>query len=223
MRIRESIFLVLSFAVFSGGLLAQDEPKVEIIPYLGYTLSEGVDIQATDIPGDRTVNGLDPTSALSYGFEADLLLGENFYLGFNFSNQDSELQGKIQGEGKLKLTDMSVQNYHGIFGYNVGDSDESMRPYFFGGLGATHYNPDDIEGYSVDGSTRFSTTWGGGVKFYFSENVGARLGARWTPTYINSEASGIWCSPWIGGGCWVLGSPNYSNQFEMSAGLALRF
>jgi opacity protein-like surface antigen len=223
MNIRKKLYFAFIVAVLSGGLFAQKEPKIEIIPFFGYSLSEGVDIDDAEIPGDRTVNRLDPTSGMSYGFETDFLLGENFYLGFNFSNQDSNLQGTVVGEGKQNFTDMSVQNYHGILGYNLGDSDAPLRPYFFGGLGATHYSPGDIEGYSVDSSSQFSSTWGGGVKYYFSDNVGARFGARWTPTYINSDASGIWCSPYIWGGCWVVGNANYSHQFEMSAGLALRF
>jgi hypothetical protein len=161
-----------------GPLFAQDEAKIELIPFIGYTFSDGVPVNPVDVGDGRIVNELIPTSSLSYGFEADVLFGENFFVGFNFGQQQSKLEGKFQGGGKQKFTDMSVRNYHGILGYNFADADSQVRPYFFGGLGATNYSPEDIQGQSVASSTRFSTTWGGGVKFYFSENVGARFGGR---------------------------------------------
>lgn len=46
-------------------------------------------------------------------------------------------------------------------------------------------------GNVIDSSTRFSTTWGGGVKVYPGRNVGLKLTARWTPTYIKSDPGGI--------------------------------
>jgi opacity protein-like surface antigen len=217
------VALALTMVFLSGSLLAQDEPKIELIPFIGYTFSEGVNVEPVDIGNGETVDRLTPASALSYGGEFDLLLGANLYVGFNFSQQDSSLEARVEGAGKRTYTDIAVRNYHGILGYNFGDSDETIRPFFFGGLGATQYSPSDIQGQSVNGSTRFSTTWGGGVKYYMSDNVGVRFTGRWTPTYINSEASGIWCSPWWPWDCWVVGNANYSNQFELSGGLAVRF
>jgi opacity protein-like surface antigen len=202
---------------------AQDEYKIEVSPYIGYTFSEGVDISSTDIGNGERVNRISPTSGLSYGFSFDWLAAENFGLGFNFSQQNSNLEGRIEGSGKRNFTDMKVRNYHGIFTYNMGDEDSQTRPFFFGGLGATQYAPGEIQGNSSDSSTRFSTTWGGGVKFFVSENIGIKGTGRWTPTYIKSDPGGIWCNPWYPWSCWVVGNPNYSHQFEMSAGVTFRF
>lgn len=218
-----SLFMVA--LLVPGSALAQyDEYKIELIPFIGYTFSEGVPVEPVDT-GSGTVNRLNPVSGMSYGFQVDMLASEHFAIGFNFSEQLSDLEGKFSGGGgKQIFTDMKVRNYHGIFTYNFGDADEKARPYLFGGIGATNYSPGDIESYDVDGSTRFSTTWGGGVKFYATDNVGLRFGARWTPTHINTSADGLWCSPWYPwGGCWVVGTANYSNQFEMSGGIVFRF
>lgn len=105
------------------------------------------------------MNRLDPTSGMSQGVEPDLPIGDNFYLGFNFSNQESNLQGIIQGEGRQNFTDMSLQSYCGIFGYNLEQRCEVL-PF---------------------GPRR------------------ACFGAKGTPTYINSDAPGIWCSPCVKG------------------------
>ena len=59
------------------------------------------------------------------------------------------------------------------------------------------------------------------MKFYLAPAVGLKLTARWTPTYIKSSASGYWCDPFYG--CWVLGDPDYSHQFDISGGVTIRF
>jgi len=95
-----------------------------------------------------------------------------------------------------------------------------------GGLGATHYgsvNFTTAAGTSrtTGGNSQFSTTWGAGVKVYPGKNVGLKLGMRWTPTYIKSDATGWWCDPYWG--CYVTGDAQYSNQFEFGGGITLRF
>lgn len=131
----------------------------------------------------------------------------------------------------VKLADTSVDNWHGNFVYNYGDSDARVRPFVFGGLGATHYSPGDISAQfpvlvanqaNIDGETRFSTTWGGGVKFYPAKGFGVKFTGRWTPTYIKSDTGGIWCDPFYPT-CWVVADLDYSNQFELSGGVTFRF
>jgi hypothetical protein len=41
--------------------------------------------------------------------------------------------------------------YHGYFAYNFGESDATVRPYFLGGLGATHYGSLDTPAGSIGG------------------------------------------------------------------------
>jgi hypothetical protein len=62
---------------------------------------------------------------------------------------------------------------------------------------------------------------GAGVKVYGSGKVGARFGARWTPTYIKSDATGYWCDPYWG--CYLTGSAQYANQFDLNGGITVRF
>jgi hypothetical protein len=61
---------------------------------------------------------------------------------------------------------------------------------------------------------------GGGVKIY-RKQVGARLEARYTPTYIKSQATGWWCDDYWG--CYVTEKSQYSTQFELSGGVTVRF
>ena len=113
--------------------------------------------------------------------------------------------------------------------YNWGESDARVRPFIFGGLGWTRYSfgdllvgrPSTAPITSIDSENRFSSTWGGGVKFYFLPNVGARVAVRFTPTLVESDPAGLWCDPFYG--CWQLVDNDYSNQFETSGGITVRF
>ena len=217
------ILLVLALMLSLSPLAMAQDYIMEVTPFFGYTLSEGIDFNPTLIPGGAIVDKITPKSGFAWGFQADVLASEMFAMGFQYSDQSSKLELREVGGPKTEVTDASVRNYHGMFTLNLGDEDAPAKPFIFIGLGATQYSPDDIMGNSVDSNTRFSTTWGGGMKMYMSEHIGARFGVRWTPTYINTDPSGIWCSPYWPGACWVVGNPNYSHQFDFNAGLILRF
>lgn len=151
-----------------------------------------------------------------------VFVSEDWAIGFNFGQQQGKFRGRVRGGADIDFADMDVNNYHGIFTYNFGDEDSEVRPYLFGGLGATQYMPGDIEGVPIDSLTKFSTTWGSGVKLYASDHFGFKGGVRWTPTYMKTTAGGVWCSPWWPT-CWVVGNDHFSHQFELSGGVVVRF
>ncbi len=219
---RSSLMVVLMVAVAGQTLFAQ---SVEITPFYGYTFSEGISFDPQTVVNPLTENStvvdkLVPKSGFSYGAQIDYLVTGHFAVGFQFSDQLSELQVGTEHED-LVLTDMNVRNYHGVFTFNFAE--EGLIPYFFIGLGATQYSFDKFNGNSIEGATKFSSTVGAGLKLMTSEHFGVRLNGRWTPTYINSDPVGIWCSPYWPGGCWVVGKANYSHQFELSGGFVFRF
>ena len=219
--VRTVILTVLLAVGFSPMVEAQG--RIEITPFVGYTLSEGVRFDSQVVAG-VLIDELVPRSGLSYGVQGDYT-ADNWSIGFQYSDQLSELEvgSPTVGVSDRVVTDMNVRNYHGMFTYIFGRGGEPIRPYIFLGLGASNYSFQPIMGNDVMGETRFSSTWGGGVKFYTSEHIGFRASGRWTPTYINSDPGGIWCSPYWPGACWVVGDPNYSHQFEMSGGVILSF
>ena len=215
------VLIAFCFILGSSSLFAQ-EKKFEFNGLLGYTLSEGVNVDLED-EDELHVTRLSPKSAMSYGVGMDFFLSENFSLGFGFGQEQSKLSAHLQGAGDVDVADMDVNNFHGIFTYNFGDEDAPVRPFIFGGLGATNYSPDPIEGYPVASKTRFSSTWGGGLKFFTTDHFGFRAGVRWTPTYINSEFTGFVCSPFWPWDCYAISESNYSHQFEFNGGVVIRY
>lgn len=205
--------VIALFAISSLGF----SQKVEVNPFFGYSFSDGVTIDPTAI-GGQVYNAVNVKSGTSFGVIFGVFVTENVEVGFLWSRQSSKLEG--EGTTTMEFTDMPVSNYHGIVTYNFGDSDAPARPFVFGGLGATVYSPDDVNGTSYDGNSQFSSTWGGGVKVNPGRNVGFTAMARFTPTYIKSDPGGIWCGFY---GCYVLDDAQYSNQFEFSGGVNFRF
>jgi len=143
---------ILLFCALSLQGFSQDK-KVEVTPYIGYTFSEGVDVDiAVSNPEDLyIVNRISPTSGFNWGLQFDYLVTENFSIGFNYADQRSSLEARVQGGEKLEVVDQNLRNYHGIFTYNLGDEDSPMRPFFFGGLGATQYATKETNGLNVEG------------------------------------------------------------------------
>ena len=221
MNLKLTSVIVFMFLSASAVTVSAQDKKIELTGFFGYTLSEGIEGDGVIIDG-TLFNSINPTNALSYGFTFGYFVTENVEVGFLYDQQDSTLE--IKGPTvKEELGDMKVRNYHGIFTYNWGDDRSVARPFLLGGVGATQYSPGDIMGAAVEGNTRFSSTWGGGIKIFPGENVGIQLMGRWTPTYIKSDPGGIWCSPFWPFACWPVSNPDYANQFEFSGGIALRF
>jgi hypothetical protein len=196
---------------------------VEISGTAGWTFSDGVTGTGIVVPGVGSFNSIDPKDAFSWGLRLGFLLNENSEIGFLYNQQATELD--IGGTSTFKLGDLSIHNYHGYFAYNFGDSRAKARPYLLLGLGATQYGTITATAagaqHDIPGNTRFSGTGALGLKVWPSPKFGILFEGRWTPTYIKTDATGWWCDPYWG--CYVTGNAQYSNQFELAGGLALRF
>lgn len=212
--------LILCVLLLASAAGAQDY-KIEVSGYAGWTFSDGVPVNEFVFEG-QSFNTITPKSGSSYGFTFGVFVTENVEIEFALDQQKSALEASGRG-GKREFVDMNINNYHGNFVYNFGDDRDVMRPFMFGGIGATQYKPADVMGLDIESSTRFSSNWGGGIKMYPSRNVGIKIMARWTPTYIKSEPGGIWCSPFWPWGCYQLVDNQYSNQFQLAGGITLRF
>ena len=211
--IRKTILTAMLAALGAATVSAQD-PRVEISGTAGWTFSDGVNVGAID---DSPIR-VDPKDAFSWGARLGFNLTPNTEIGFLFASQATDLEASGIVNASVGQT---IYNYHGYFAYNFGDTDAAARPYILGGLGATQYGSLDTPLGEVGGETQFSSTWAVGLKMFPSPKFGLRLEARWTPTYIKTDPEGYWCDPYWG--CYTVGDAEFSNQYELSGGIIIRF
>jgi len=209
-----TVAVMFALCLIAASAAQAQDPRVEISGTAGWTFSDGVNVGGSDNAPIR----VDPKDAFSWGARLGFNLTPNVELGFLFASQATDLVASGVINRSLPQT---VYNYHGYFAYNFGDTDAAVRPYVLGGLGATQYGSLDTPAGNVGGETQFSTTWAAGLKLFPGKNFGIRLEGRWTPTYIKTDPEGYWCDPYWG--CYTVGDAEYSNQFELSGGIILRF
>jgi hypothetical protein len=216
-------FLTAMLVALAASMASAQDPRVELSATAGWTFSDGVGGNtAVSVPGVGTFDSIGPKDAFSWGARLGFNLSPNVEVGFLFNQQSTKYE--LGGTSNVDLADVSVYNYHGYFAYNFGESDAKVRPYVLGGLGATQYGSVSVTAAGttrdLGGNTQFSSTWAAGVKLFPSPKFGIRLESRWTPT-IKSDSEGWWCDPYWG--CYVVADAQYSNQFELSGGIILRF
>ena len=211
--IRKMAVMFALCLIAASAAWAQD-PRVEISGTAGWTFSDGVNVGAID----ESPIQVGPKDAFSWGARLGFNLTPNTEIGFLFASQATDLE--TTGIINVSIP-QTVYNYHGYFAYNFWDTDAAARPYILGGLGATQYGSLDTPLGEIGGETQFSSTWAVGLKMFPSPKFGLRLEARWTPTYIKTDPEGYWCDPYWG--CYTVGDAEYSNQYELSGGIILRF
>ena len=222
--LKRSIAAALLVLSSSVAAVAQT-PRVEVSAFAGWGFSDGVEGSGSGIlAGDGNIyNRVDPEDSGLFGFTGGVLVGDNAEVGFQYIYQPTKLL--LGGTADRELGDLTVSTYHGYVGYNFGETDAPLRPFVYFGLGMTNFSSVDVTvagvNRSINGETQFSTSWGGGVKFFTSPNFGVRVAAHWTPTYIKSDSAGWWCDPYWG--CYLVGDAKYSNQFGLTGGVTFRF
>jgi hypothetical protein len=199
--------------------LAQD--GFEFSGVFGYSFSEGAKFSEPISPeGDnRTFTKIGPVSDISYGAGIKYFFNQVMAVGFEWSQQAGKLGLDQQFGGNVEVTDMMVSTYHGTFTYQIR-LPQRRAVFFYGGLGATQFDPKDFMGVQLGSETRFSTTWGAGIDAVSFGKFRLRGVARWTPTYVKSEPGSVWCDYYWG--CYVSSVPDYAHQFTLAGGIVFR-
>lgn len=91
MKLRLFLWSALVMMLASSAM-AQSH-RVEIMPFIGYTLSEGIDVDPIAVGGD-IITAVNPTSGFSYGVGFGVFATENVEIGFQWTRQDSTLDGE---------------------------------------------------------------------------------------------------------------------------------
>lgn len=171
---------------------------------LGYVPSVGLDRRAVEL------NQLDIRGGFTWGLQGGRLFGERWGAELLWMQQGSALRLGTE-TGAADLFTMIIRQLQGNVLYHVGSRDAKLRPFVFGGLGATYFSADDLES-----ETKLSLGLGGGVKYFPWKAIGARASLRYTPTMLNDEGAADFCDPF--GFC-----QGSLHQIEFAVGAVVRF
>jgi opacity protein-like surface antigen len=171
---------------------------------VGYTPSVGLENQAPE------VTGLDVRSGFTYGLQAARLLTPRWGAEVLWTRQSSAFKLATDA-GSAELFTMTIRQLHGDVVYNLGAANARLRPFVFGGLGATFFSADELKS-----ETKFSFGLGAGVKYFRWNAVGLRAQFRYKPTMMNDKDAADFCDPF--GFC-----QGSLQQVEFMGGAVVRF
>jgi opacity protein-like surface antigen len=196
---KTALLLLVSAAALAA--TATEAREFEITPFIGYQFGGDVSTYYQNQFQDVSVN-----SSENFGVVLSLGLSEMTQLELLYNTQDTTADAN-RFDDSLGLN-IDYWQLSLLWGF---DPDAQINPYVVFGIGGTWLRPD---GFSS--TSKFSGNIGGGVKIFFSDNIGVRLEGRFYGTYINSTTS--YCDPF-----WCYGYNNSLYQFDLSAGLIIRF
>jgi opacity protein-like surface antigen len=138
------------------------------------------------------------------------LLTPNWGVEVSFTQQYSSYDITMGGV-KGSVFSIDIAQLHGDVVYEFGESGRRLRPFVFGGLGATLFTARDLPG-----ETKLSFGAGGGAKMFVSPNVGIRAQVGYRPVVLGDDAAGDFCDPF--GFC-----QSMLRRFDFAAGVSFRF
>lgn len=197
---------------------------------------------ATQMNNAYTRGRFELTPTFSYNFGGTLSAEDSYLSDFDLEADDSEAYGVTFGiplspwaqiellasrqqtqlaydrglfGGSLGVADFDVTYYHvgGLFQWGNGQ----IHPFLVASLGVANLNPD-ISGARAE--NKFSGSIGGGVKIFFTDNIGLRLEGRGFWTLLDDDNHDHHYDD-----CWDCSYDyGYSNTFDQgqaSAGLII--
>ncbi len=197
----------------SGGA----ERKIEITPTVGWRLGG----TASTFSSAR-IESLKVANALSFGLTAEYALSRSATLELLFSHQDTELKLGYRETPPAgyteRLTHLNVDTFQIGGLWQSGRPGDSLRGYLDLLLGVSLLTPSP----QLSALTRLSASVGGGAKVRLTDALGARVGLRFMPIYVNATSSGYsTCDAWYG--CYTYYDSNYLYQWDFHTGMTFRF
>ena len=178
---------LVAIVVVPVGLLgpaarAGDKPTAELTPFVGYRMGGQFDIDNPEPASDQSVD-LDDTG--DWGVDLGIYRDRASFYEILYSHQSAGLD---TSEPSLKGVDVTIE-YLQVGGTLLFQDHEHFVPYLSLTIGATKF--DAGGGYGSE--TKFSGSFGGGVRFPFGERFAATLGLRGYLTAVESDTE-FFCS-----------------------------
>lgn len=157
---------------------------------------------------------LEADDSEAYGVTLGIPLSRHTQIELLASRQKTQLayDGGLFG-GSFGVADLDVSYYHvgGLFQWGSGQ----VHPFFVASLGVANLNPN-VPGARAE--NKFSGSMGGGVKIFFTDNIGLRLEGRGFWTLLDGNDDDYY---WDDGCYCDYGYASTFDQGQASAGLII--
>lgn len=173
--------------------------------FAGYTSAVDIDRRAPDL------NQLDVRDSFTWGLQAARLFTTHWGAEVLWTQQKSALEGGTASSGAFDFFTMTVRQLQGNVLYEFRAGEAKVRPFVFGGIGATFFSAADLQS-----ETKLSLDYGGGLNYFVWRGIGMRAHARFKPTALHDQSAGDVCDPF--GFC-----QSWLSQIEFAVGAAVRF
>lgn len=214
---RQRLGLCLTAVIVLGSLGASAQYPIggplTFGPFAGYRF-------AGELKDFATGNSIDLEAGPAYGLVftwgfPETLAGTTRQIEFLWSYQDADLDtGRTGYRGRDLGIDVHYFQVGGVLQWDA----EPVEPFVTAGLGATYLRPDWDDGGD---DLNFSANLGGGLKYWFSRNMGLRVDGRGYMTLVNGDRTfGGVDTP---GGLAIGYDGDTFWQFEATGALVIRF
>ena len=176
----------------------------EASAFAGYTPAVDIDRRAPEL------SQLDVRESFTWGVQVARLFTTHWGAGVMWTQQQSALEGGT-APGAFDFFTMTVRQLQGNVLYEFGAGDAKLRPFVFGGIGATFFSAADLQS-----ETKLSFDYGGVLNYSARRGIGLRAHLRFKPTALNDKSAGDVCDPF--GFC-----QSWLSQIEFAAGAVVRF
>ena len=166
-----------------------------------------------ELSADRApdLNQLDVRDSFTLGLQAARLFTTHLGAEVLWTQQKSALEGGTPSSGAFDFFTMTVRQLQGNVLYEFRAGEAKVRPFVFGGIGATFFSAADLQS-----ETKLSLDYGGGLNYFVWRGIGMRAHARFNPTALHDTSAGDVCDPF--GFC-----QSWLSQIEFAVGAAVRF
>lgn len=211
---KKTLLLAVLAALFLPGALQAQSGRFELTPFASYRFFGDV---SSDNGGAYSKIDFDDTfgAGVAFTWQASRQFDTEFVYDYSSSPMTAVPYNPTLPSPSSEL---AIHNFQLAGLFHFRPPQEKVRPYLGLGIGFSYLDP---KAEALSSETRFTFSLNGGVKMMASDNVGLRLDARWIPTYLFTTEGGYWCDPWYG--CWYYGNDHFLNQFDLKAGVIVKF
>jgi len=175
---------------------------------IGFTPSASLDRHAAQLEGTSIDGGV------MFGIDGAALLSRHWGIEGEWAQQFSAFSFETRqqtAETSVRLYGITIAHLHAHAVYRFGDAAAKVRPFLFGGGGATFFSAHDLET-----ETKMSLGFGGGLLYAVSQAIAVEGRVGYRPIMMNDTSAGDFCDAF--GYC-----QSTLQQFDFLGGVRIRF